>query len=56
MAGVVSIMSVTNKISVVAQGGPGAFPQSSSGGTMALAVKSISHFAGAVGGWMCSEL
>lgn len=47
---------LTNRISVAAEGGPWAFLQCSSGRTMAVAAKSISLFAGAVGGWMWGEV
>ena len=51
-----SVSCLTNRISVVAQGGPWASLQCSSGGTMAVAAKSISLSAGAVSGWTWGEL
>ena len=50
------VSCLTNRISMVAQGGPWASLQCSSGGTMAVAAKSISLFAGAVGGRTWGEL
>lgn len=50
------VSCLTNRISMVAQGGPWASLQCSSGGTMAVAAKSIPLFAGAVGGRTWGEL